>query len=119
MSHSKIMRALKAGAATVLIAGSTLALSPSAANAGTGPGGRCVVTWHQGELSNGYYAKCLDSVGLAGSTSPWNFRVSITCTRAAHATKTVQGGYSDWSSSASCPLYYDYASESISWVNYN
>jgi hypothetical protein len=117
MHRSKIVGALKVTMATAAVITASLALPAASAYAGTGPGAHCVGTWKQGSLSNGYYGKCLDNLGLAGSTLPYNFRVKITCVRASHPTTTVYGGYSDWYSSASCASGHEVASETFNWVD--
>ena len=116
MKHVKPALGLKV-AAIVLLGLGTAVTVPASAYAGTGPGGRCNGSWSAGYTNSGYTASCTVSGGLPGTTSPYQFRVRITCVRAARPNVTVYGNYSNWKSSANCASGYDPTSPVIQWVH--
>ena len=113
---------LAMAAVSIALVGGAVGASPAYATSGSSVckdyahvGG---VHWFQGSTSGeGYTAWCAqNSAGLPGATTGFNFRVKLTCIRAAHADVTVYGGYSDWKSTAVCPASYSAGSATIQWV---
>ena len=90
MIHVKPALGLKV-AAIALLGLLTAVAVPASAYAGTGPGGRCNAQWTAGYTELGYTAQCAYASGAPGSTSPFNFRVRITCIRTGRPDVTVTG----------------------------
>jgi hypothetical protein len=73
--------------------------------------------WTAGYTDLGYTAQCAYASGAPGSTSPFNFRVRITCVRVTNpnVTVTVVGPYSAWKASANCARGYDPTAARVEW----
>jgi len=115
MIHVKPALGLKVAAIALLGLGTAVAV-PASAYAGTGPSGRCNARWTAGYTDLGYTAQCANALGAPGSTSPWSFRVRVTCVRASRPNVTVIGSYSAWKSSATCASGYDPTAARLDWL---
>ena len=114
MNHIKPALGLKVAAIALLGLGTAVAV-PASAYAGTGPGGRCNANWTTFYTELGYTAQCAYASGAPGSTSPFNFRVRVTCIRTGHPDVTVTGPYSAWKASATCARGYDPTAARVEW----